>query len=339
MTEAMQDSSSQPVALSSPDSSPATDASETRLEKRPPIWGHVGLFLATLATTTLAGVFMSDAGASLADDYAFWTSGAVWLEAFSYSLPVLAILFSHEMGHYLTARRHGVDASRPYFIPAPPSLSVFGTLGAFIRMRLQRRVRGDTMLRIGAYGPIAGFLVCVPVLVVGLALSDIRPAPEEAGAALQLGDSLLLMGLERIIFGDVPTGQDIWLHPMAFAGWGGLLVTSLNLLPLGQLDGGHVAYCLMGERFNRLAPYFFGAFLLMTLFLFAGWLLFLLLVLLIGFRHPPICYDLPVRGRDRMIGWAAVGIFVLCFMPTPIHGVGGLVDVVREISGGGALTP
>jgi hypothetical protein len=335
----MQDSSSQPLDLSSADSRLATDAAETRPKGRPPIWGHVGLFLATLATTTLAGVFMSEAGASLADDYKFWTSGAVWLEAFSYSLPVLAILFSHEMGHYLTARRRGVDASRPYFIPAPPSLSVFGTLGAFIRMRLQRRVRGDTMLRIGAYGPIAGFVVCVPVLAVGLALSDIRPAPEEAGAALQLGDSLLLMGLERIIFGDVPTGQDIWLHPMAFAGWAGLLVTALNLLPLGQLDGGHVAYCLMGERFNRLAPYFFGAFLLMTLFLFAGWLLFLLLVLFIGFRHPPICYDLPVRGRDRIIGWVAVAIFVLCFMPTPIHGVGGLVDVISEISGGGTLTP
>ncbi|MBN1946275.1 MAG: site-2 protease family protein [Bradymonadales bacterium] len=309
---------------------PFSEAEATAVPlSQPPrrLWLHLLLFLLTLVTATQVGLSMSETWHTHQDDPAFhwYASPMVWLEGFSYSASILAILLAHEMGHYLTARRHGVPASLPYFIPM---ISAFGTLGAFIRMRLTRRMEAGQMMRIGAYGPLAGFVVALPVLVVGLALSQVRPAPDDLQTGIVLGDSLLMLGLERLLFGEVPAGYDIWLHPMAFAGWAGLFVTALNLLPLGQLDGGHVAYCLFGRRFNQAAPYLYGLLVALAVSVFTGWLMLCILLLFIGVEHPPVCSDLPVQGRDRAIGIAALVLLVLTFTPVPFGGIPTLIELL-----------
>ncbi|MGH7822913.1 MAG: site-2 protease family protein, partial [Candidatus Binatia bacterium] len=194
------------------------------------------LFAATLATTTVAGALNADvAPQDLASE---WTAGL------PFSLTLMAILLTHEMGHYLTARHHGVKATLPYFLPGPPIL--VGTFGAFIRMKSapgDRRVLFD----VGAAGPWAGLLVAVPAAVYGLSVSELRPIPPTF-TGLYFGDSLLFKLLSYAAIGPVPYGFDIILHPMAMAGWFGLFVTVLNLLPVGQLDGGHVIYAMVGRR-------------------------------------------------------------------------------------------
>jgi membrane-associated protease RseP (regulator of RpoE activity) len=168
--------------------------------------------------------------------------------AWTFAVPLMAILLAHELGHYLAARWHRVPASLPYFIPLP-SLSPFGTMGAVISMPGRIRSR-NALLDIGAAGPLAGMVVAVPVLLVGLAQSEVR---ELSGPALQEGNCLLYLLLKRLVVGPIPPGHDVWISPAAFAGWAGLLVTALNLLPIGQLDGGHIAYALLGERQNQVA--------------------------------------------------------------------------------------
>jgi len=193
---------------------------------------------------------------------------------------------------------------------------------------LDKVIPSDSLVRIGAYGPIAGFVVTLPFLVVGLALSDIRPAPTDLESGIVLGDSLILLAVEHIVVGPIPDGYDVWLHPMAYAGWAGLFVTALNLLPIGQLDGGHIVYCLFGERANRVAPLLFVGLVVMGVAVFTGWLVFAALVLLIGVRHPPICADIPVRGKGRRIGWLALALLVLCFTPQPFGGFPTLLELM-----------
>jgi membrane-associated protease RseP (regulator of RpoE activity) len=279
---------------------------------------HLGLFLLTLVTTTEVGLL--DAQGRHIDTPGF-SAATIWLEALSYSLSLMAILLAHELGHYLTARRLGVHASLPFFLPLPFA-SAFGTLGAFIRMRLDRQVPSHHLLRIAAYGPLAGFVVALPVLIIGLQLSVVAPAPEFSGEGIQLGDSLLMLGLTRLLFGELPMGMDVWLHPMAYAGWAGMFVTAFNMLPVAQLDGGHIAYSLFGERYNKIGLYFFLGLLAMGTFLFTGWLIVAALIFfVIGVDHPPIASDGAVRGRVRWIGIAAFAVFALTFTPVPFVGV------------------
>jgi Zn-dependent protease len=292
---------------------------------RPRWWLHGTLFVATVATTTLVGLEMA-LGRQAAGDAPWGPGPGFWFDGLSYSICLLAILMAHEMGHYVTARRRGIDASPPYFIPM---VSAFGTLGAFIRMRVERKVPSDHLLRVAAYGPIAGFAVALPVLLVGMALSDVRPAPDElASSGIVLGNSVLLALAEALFHADRGQGMEVWLHPMAFAGWAGLFVTALNLLPIGQLDGGHIAYCLFGERFNRVMPVLFWLLVAMTVFVFSGWLMLCVVLLLIGFRHPPMCDDLPVRGRARWIGWGTLALLLLCFTPVPFGGMPTLYELL-----------
>jgi membrane-associated protease RseP (regulator of RpoE activity) len=159
------------------------------------------------------------------------------------SVSLLGILLVHELGHYIAARLHGVPASMPYFLPLP-RFSVFGTLGAVIAMRDRIHSR-KALLDIGAAGPIAGMLVALPVLCWGLSLSVIIPRSEHF---TQEGQSILYWLLKRLVLGPIPADHDVELHPMAFAGWGGMFLTMVNLLPWGQLDGGHIAFALFGER-------------------------------------------------------------------------------------------
>lgn len=166
----------------------------------------------------------------------------------SFAVGLLAILVTHELGHYVAARYHHVPASLPYFIPLP-LLSPFGTMGAVISMPERIRSR-SALLDIGAAGPLAGLVVALPVLVIGLLQSPVLPI---SGEGLQEGQSLLYLALKRLIIGPIPAGYDVFLTPLAFAGWSGLFVTALNLIPIGQLDGGHILYALVGPRANRIA--------------------------------------------------------------------------------------
>jgi membrane-associated protease RseP (regulator of RpoE activity) len=165
-----------------------------------------------------------------------------------YAVPLLAILLTHEFGHYIAARVHRVDASLPYFIPLP-FLNPFGTMGAIIAMRGRIRSR-NALVDIGASGPLAGLCVAIPVLVVGLMSSHVGPLQEHGE---QEGQCLLYMGLKYLVFGPIPAGSDVYLGPTAFAGWVGLFITMLNLVAVAQLDGGHVAYALFGPRQNQYA--------------------------------------------------------------------------------------
>ncbi len=236
-----------------------------------------------------------------------------------YSTSLMTILLAHEMGHYVMARIHGVDVSPPYFIPGPPILS-FGTFGAFIRLREPVDDR-KALMDIGAGGPLAGLLVAIPVLLVGLRLSEVGPLTP---GGLYEGNSLLYMAAKWIVLGPIPPGYDVFLHPVAFAGWVGLLVTALNLFPVGQLDGGHVTYALLGQRAAGINRAIFGGLLGLgiALFAFKGqavWAVWVIIILLTGIEHPPMS-DLtaPLDKTRRAMGWVCLAIFVLSFTPIPM---------------------
>lgn len=219
---------------------------------------HLGLFLATCLTTTFAGLTMvgSPAPEFLMGGEGLETVGidwAHWWRGLSFSATLMGILLCHEMGHYLAARRHGVDVSLPFFIPLPIGL---GTLGAVIAMRERIRSR-NALMDIGAAGPLAGLVVAIPLLVIGLALSDVEVVPH-GQAFMREGNSILYLTLKYVVKGAIlPAGQtDVMLHPIAWAAWCGLLVTMINLIPVGQLDGGHVAFAFFGDRYGMASNRF-----------------------------------------------------------------------------------
>lgn len=289
---------------------------------------HLLLFAATLFTTTLAGALMSGA---VADDAGFgpraWSTGAfvrAWAGGLTFSLPLLAILLCHELGHYLTARHYQLDVSPPYFIPAPPVIAWIGTLGAFIRLRTILTDRRQ-LIDVGAAGPFAGFVVAVPILALGLLWS--RPVPEGGftgvavdlggGPLWQLGDSLVTLAVRRLALGDLPP---LALHPTAFAGWFGMFITALNLLPLAQLDGGHVLYAALPRRHEALARGFWLVLMLLG-FLWVGWWVWGALVLALSrgrLGHPPVldAYR-PLPKSRRWLAWASLALFLITFTPVP----------------------
>ncbi len=224
---------------------------ESALERPriPPL--NIALFLLTMLTATTAGAYMNGEEVSIFHPL---LAVAALRSGLLFSIPLMAILLAHEMGHYLTSRYHGVPTSLPYFIPAPPSIFIFGTFGAFIRMKAMPRTR-RVMFDIGAAGPWAGVILAIPAVMIGLYLSDVTPLDKSAGG-LELGNSLLFLALSRIVLGVDPSMVNVNLHPIAFAGWIGLLVTSLNLLPVGQLDGGHVIYALFPRRHRTISTLF-----------------------------------------------------------------------------------
>ncbi len=278
-----------------------------RLPKIPPL--HIVLFLATVVTTLLAGSMMEGG-----IPWRYFSD--LWL-GIPFSATLLLILGTHEFGHYYFARKHHVDATLPYFIPAP---TFIGTFGAVIKIKSPIRRRA-ALLQIGAAGPIAGFLVALPALIIGLVNSQVVDVSSDL-AGIILGDSLLMKLLTVIIHPGLGANQDILLHPMAFAGWIGLLVTMLNLLPIGQLDGGHIAYAIFGEKHNKYVWWIFAALLPLGL-LSLNWLVWaaLILVLMRTAKHPPIMdITTPLASKDRLIGIATLVIFILCFIPTPFKG-------------------
>ena len=299
---------------------PAEPAARTLDAPRiPPV--NLALLLLTLLTTTTAGAYMNG------EDISFWhpfLAIAGLRSGLSFSIPLMMILLAHEMGHYLTSRYHNVDASLPYFIPAPPSIFIIGTFGAFIRLRQPARTR-RVMFDIGAAGPWAGVMLAIPAVIIGLYLSDVTPLDKSAGG-LELGNSLLFLGLSHLVLGVDPSTVNVNLNPIAFAGWIGLFVTTLNLLPVGQLDGGHVIYALFPRRHRTISVLFVISCVLMVLVPLAlgvsfwgGWLIWAILSVALGVGHPStIDRDTPLNPRRALAAWATVALFIVTFSPVPL---------------------
>jgi len=278
-----------------------------RIPKIPRV--HWILLLLTIITTLLSGAIMEGARV--------FSNPLEIIKGIPFSFTLLFILGTHEFGHYYYARKHKVDATLPYFIPAPPFLFLIGTFGAFIKIK-SPIYRKDALLQIGAAGPIAGFAIALPALVVGLLLSEVIEKNDIQGALI-LGDSILMKILTWITHPGLSKAQDIMLHPVAFAGWIGLLVTMLNLLPIGQLDGGHIAYAMLGEKQIIIGKLAF-ILLIPLSFLSINWFIWgiLLLILMRSVKHPPIQdIHVPLSYKDKQIGYACLIIFLLCFIPAP----------------------
>jgi membrane-associated protease RseP (regulator of RpoE activity) len=239
---------------------------------------------------------------------------------------LISILLAHELSHYFVARRYGSPVSLPYFIPMP--LSLMGTMGAVIVQKAPMRSR-KALFDIGVAGPLGGLIVAIPLLIVGLALSNVQPPPASAGGIVQEGNSLLYLGIKYLIFGRIlpSNGEDVWLHPVAFAAWAGLLVTMINLIPVGQLDGGHATYALLGRRAWSLGYMAIAAMIgwggwLLTRGNEAGgfWLMWGFLNMVINPRHPPPLNDTTKLDWRRVaLGVLVLAIFIVTFMPAPLR--------------------
>jgi membrane-associated protease RseP (regulator of RpoE activity) len=312
-------------------------------ELNPPrtkLWVHAALLILTIGTTTMQGYRMT--GPNEANRL---------LAGLAFAGTLLAILLSHEMGHYVFARIHRIDTSLPYVIPAPPGFG-FGTFGAIIRMRSPIATR-DALIDVGASGPIAGAIVALPLLVVGLRLSAVGPSPTgqasfwfghetlwsmllsawhhfQQGAPVpsaklpvvgSFGDNLLMRGMTWLVFGKIPPGSDVFVHPVAIAAWFGLLVTCLNLFPIGQLDGGHVSYAVLGPRGHRWLSEAVSAGLLVLAFVSSlSWTLWWIVTrFALGFGHPAVeqagVKIGPLRG---LIAFVALALFIATFVPVPL---------------------
>ena len=256
-------------------------------------WLHALLFVLTIGSTVLVG-------------------------GWAYSATILAILGCHELGHYVACRYYDVDASLPFFLPVPITLT--GTLGAFIRIREPIPYK-RWLFDIGIAGPIAGFLVAVPALFIGISLSHVTPLHAEDG--LFLGEPLLLKLASWIFWGSLPDTQTLVLHPVAFAAWFGLLATALNLFPVGQLDGGHISYAVLGKRSTYVTVAMIGVAIVLS-YRSASWIVWTIVVTAMlfafGVRHPPVLdEDVPLDTTRKVLAVVAAVIFALCFTPAPIQ--------------------
>ena len=281
-------------------------------------WLHVTLFLLTLLFTTAVGAAHYYSYISEFERRAIPFTLSLVVQGLWYSLTLLGILGAHEMGHYYFCRRYNVDATLPYFIPAPIPLT--GTLGAVIKIREAFPTR-TVLFDIGVGGPIAGFIVLVPALFIGMAMSSIVPAPTGANV-FQLGEPLLFQWVAGLYFGAIPDGQTINIHPMVFAAWFGMLATALNLLPFGQLDGGHITYATLGRWSTPISIATVMTAILMT-YNSSSWMfmtmMMLIMLVLLGPRHPRVLYEYePLAPGRRLVFVLAAIIFILCFTPVPI---------------------
>ena len=276
------------------------------------------LFAATVFTTLWAGAYQAYNG-PVGGPVDFLLAHANLLgRGIPFASTLLLILATHECGHYVFSRIHRVPASLPLFIPGPPHF--IGTFGAIIRLRgpiMNRRALFD----IGVAGPLAGFVVAVVALVIGLNLSTV--VDRSATYGLQLGEPLLLQFISWLVVGSLPPQADIVLHPIAFAARFGLFVTSLNLIPIGQLDGGHVAYALWGSRQRTIAFAMVPLLIVLGFVGWHGWLLWAFMAGIWGFGHPPVSDPHMPLGRGRiLVGWIAFAVFAVTFAPVPFffHG-------------------
>ena len=281
------------------------------------VWINLVLFAATVLATLLTGA-VNEVGQRLPGNMimpALLQQPILLLTGLPFSLTLMSILLAHEMGHYIVGRRYNAPVSLPYFIPMP-FFGLFGTMGAVIVQRAPFEDR-RSLFDIGVAGPLAGLVVALPLLVYGLATSKVGPIPP---GSLMEGNSILYLAIKYIIFGKILPGHglDVSLNPVAWAAWGGLLITSLNLLPIGQLDGGHTLYALLGKR---AWPVAIGVVLLLLAlgFVWQGWFLWAILVLVFGVRHPAPLNDLSPMGLKRtLVGIGVLVLFLLTFTPIPL---------------------
>ena len=302
-------------------------------------WLHLALFTVTMLSTMAAGALMAGVdplGTQLLRlgettiPYPTRLNLSALVLGAPFALPFLGVLLVHEMGHYVAARIHRVRATLPYFIPFPPYFSIIGTVGAFIRLK-GPTVRRAILFDVGAAGPLASFAVSLPLLAIGLVLSRVAPgratleAPfviQFAGQPLWLGDGVIVHLLATWFAPGVLGHTPILLHPLALAGWLGLFVTALNLLPLGQLDGGHILYALLPKHQGRAARLFLLALFPLG-FLWWGWWAWVLLIVALHrgrVDHPSVVQPEASVGRARRtLGWLLLAIFVLTFVPVPLN--------------------
>lgn len=271
------------------------------------------LFALTVCTTLWAGAYQTYSGTIRGPVAFLWEHPEMLPRGIPFAATLLFILLTHEFGHFILSKIHRVPASLPLFIPGPPHF--IGTFGAIIRMRgpiLNRRALFD----IGVAGPLAGFVVAVMALIAGLYLSTVVDRTSTYG--LQLGEPLLLKFMAWLIIGPLPAQADVLLHPVAFAAWFGLFVTSLNLIPIGQLDGGHVAYALWGNRQRTMAFAVLPLLIMLGFVGWPGWFIWAFMAGVWGLGHPPVMDPQVPLGRSRvLVGWIAFAVFVLTFAPVP----------------------
>jgi membrane-associated protease RseP (regulator of RpoE activity) len=293
---------------------------QPRLKFRDRTWLHVVLFVLTIVTTTWVGMGQYEGFAA-----EFRKAAppipliALAIRGLFYSTTILSILGCHELGHYIACRYYDVDASLPFFLPVP--ISITGTLGAFIRIR-EPIPRKHMLFDIGIAGPIAGFVVAVPALFIGIAMSNVVKLPADF-VGLELGEPLLFKFASWLFWGSPPDGYSLNLHPVAFAAWFGLLATALNLFPIGQLDGGHISYSVLGTR-STYVTFAMLCVAVMLSFFSQSWIVWTVLMIAMlyffGPRHPRVFdEDVPLDRRRKLLALFALIMFILCFTPAPIQ--------------------
>ena len=291
-------------------------------------WLNILLFATTVVSTFVVGINWSisyiyaeamSKGEQIALNLEiFRDTQVISLSAF-YAIALISILLAHEMGHYLTCRFYRVDATLPFFIPAPFPFTLIGTFGAFIKIRSPISQKHQ-LFDIGIAGPLAGFALALPAVVYGLSRSAVYDLPPQEGS-LFFGEPLLFKGIALLFLKNIPAGADVIVHPVAFAGWVGILVTALNLSPIGQLDGGHILYAMFGSKSRKLAIWIFLAFIIMGIFFYVGWFVFALLIKILGLRHPSILdEEVSLSPKRRALGFLVIVIFIVSFIPDPMQG-------------------
>ena len=286
--------------------------------KEKPIWINISLLIATIITTILTGSIL------YMGHFDIWNIPNI-IDMFNienllngtvlFAFPLMSILFVHEMGHYFISRKHGIRTSLPFFMPIPPIVPSFniGTFGALISSR-DPMPNKKALFDVGIAGPIAGFIVAIPVTVIGIATSEIVKISEISSGEPILGSSFLFILLSDVML-NIPDGFALNLSLIAFAGWVGLLITSINLLPAGQLDGGHIFRAVLGEKQK------YAGWIAVFIMIFTGWLFFaIIIIFLMGMMHPPpLNDDTELDTRRKLLFLIALAILILCYIPYPIY--------------------
>jgi len=291
--------------------------------RREPKRRYIILFLLTFVTTTLAGASFYGGfvfGFSETPPSPLPTTTDLLVHGLFYSVPVLAILGAHEFGHYFACVYYRVNASLPYFLPLPIFLT--GTLGAVIRIRAPIPTK-RALFDIGIAGPIAGFLVAAPTLLIGMMMSQVITIPASfQGEGLEFGEPLLLKAAAWMVFGPLPSGQTLSLHPVGYAAWFGMLATALNLFPIGQLDGGHISYAVFGRHSTAITLATVVVLIGLTAFSIS-WVVWaavtIAMLIIVGPRHPKVFDEhIPLDAGRMWLALFALFMFVVCFTPAPI---------------------
>ena len=287
-------------------------------KKEKPIWINIFLLIATIITTILTGSIL------YMGHFDIWSAPNV-MDVFNienlfngailFALPLMSILFVHEMGHYFISKKHGIRTSLPFFIPIPPIVPSFniGTFGALISSR-DPMPNKKALFDIGIAGPLAGFIVAIPVTVIGIATSETVPISQISTGEPILGSSILFMFISDVIL-HIPEGYAVNMSLIAFAGWVGLLITSVNLLPAGQLDGGHIFRAFLGKKQK------YAGWIAVFIMIFTGWFFFaIIIVFMMGMLHPPPLNDATeLDFKRKLLFFVALTILIICFIPYPIQ--------------------